>query len=263
MKKKGYFALLVFVITITIPLFTTFSRSPEIVIVDGYQVSFCDQEPGEWQETNPPPLDLSDYIPSVMTQPYDNWPCYESQAYEQLINEPPAYDPQIAEHALNNPPEYSLPDEGPPPGRTINDYLLHGRSIYNVLFDVEFLRVDGNSLVPVISQTYGNGESAFAVWAALNNKHNIELICHFMFMTSEMAFHPCGQITGGGFRRVELTLSSDILNYLQDEDGLLVIESLAKSFINMWRPVDGIIDIELIVYGAAIYSRSVYFHLHS
>ena len=64
-KKKGYFALLVFVITITIPLFTTFSRSPVIIIVDGYQVSFCDQEPGEWQETNPPPLDLSDYMPSL------------------------------------------------------------------------------------------------------------------------------------------------------------------------------------------------------
>ena len=197
-------------------------------------------------------------VPSVMAQPYDNWLSYESQAYEQLINEPPAtYEPQIVEYALNVPPEYM-----PPPERTINDYLMQGRSFYNVLFDVEFFRVEDRNLVPVMSPAYGHGNSTFAVWAELNNKHNIELICYLIFITADVRFHPCGLITGGRFRRVELTLSSDILNYLEDENGLLVIESLAKSFINMWRPEDGIIDIKIIVSGATVYSESASFHLH-
>ena len=101
-----------------------------------------------------------------------------------------------------------------PPERTIENYRFFNWPIDNVLFDVEFIVVDGNNLVSVTAQTYADGYSAFLTWTALNNVNDVELIHHCFIMTMEGTGHVSGLVIGGGRTRdVDLTLSPEFLYY--------------------------------------------------
>ena len=148
-----------------------------------------------------------------------------------------------------------------PRERTIENYRMFRRPINNVLFDVEFIVVDGSNLVSVTTQTYADGYSAFTIWAALNNVKNVELIEHILLESREAHMHISGQLIGGGRSRgVDLTLSSEFLSYLKGENGLLLAESLTNTFKNLWQP--GSIRVQLIVAGDVVFSSTGYFHRH-
>ena len=150
---------------------------------------------------------------------------------------PGEYPPSLSTPALPQPP--------PNPPVTINDYFFWNMATDYSVFDVEFFRVEGGEIVSSILPTYGNMNSAFTIWAELNNIHVAALLDSSMFMTWEIMILMCGQVSGGGHRTVMLNVSPETLYYMEGEHGMLLMESLANTFKGMWRPVSGYIRFNL------------------
>jgi len=137
---------------------------------------------------------------------------------------------------------------------TINDFLLAGRPTAYSTFNVEFFRVYGNRLVAEHHQVYGSANSAFARWAGLNSINNVELTSYSLIMSSDLATLPTGQMISGTNRVIYLNLSPEFQDHVNGESGLLLMDSLARTFSGMWRPVMGRIRVYLILNGETIHT---------
>ena len=200
-------------------------------------VDVWNYDPWHYIAATPPPAHVQ-YYASEQQQPADNYaPDYPHSSYNQS-----GYIPMVV----------VLPE----PGDTINDYLFRGWSTCTAVFDVRFYRVENGNLVPVINQTFGHEQSAFRVWADLNNVHNVSLVSHSLIMSTDILTLPSGQMTSGTNRVVDITLSSEFRYLLDGENGWLLAESLSKSFISLWQPVSGFIRVNLIVSGEVVHSTS-------
>ena len=149
----------------------------------------------------------------------------------------------------------------PQPACIINDFIFDGRftDLEHTIFYVEFFVVEDGSLVPKIYQTFGNSNAAFSIWAELNNVYNVELDNDRLLWTLESVTLPSGRGTGALSRFFDITLSSEFMNYFEAESGLLLADSLANTFIGMWRPVIGSIRFNLIVSDEIIHSVEAVF----
>ena len=193
--------------------------------------------PQEPPQITPPPYNYQPTPPPVPPTPPPTPPPQETM--------PPLYTPPPNIHH----PDPEEPDRWYPPNPpiTINDYLFWSIQSRYTIFDVEFFRVENGEIVSVMAQTYGSPESAFYVWADINDIRNIELIGATVMITSDAITLPSSMATVGSSRWISLYLSPEFLYYLEGENGLLLAESLARTLNGMWRPIDGVIGLKLFI----------------
>ena len=185
------------------------------------------------------------YDYAISNQPHDyehSSPASHMYTYDYTFSSQPYAD---YFYPVSNPHIYDY---------TINSFLFTGRPTAYTAFYVEFFRAEGGGIVSEHHRIYGNANSAFAQWAWLNNIHNVELLNYFMLRSSDVATLPTGQMISGTNRVIDLTLSPEFYYYVNGENGSLFVDSLAKTFSRMWRPVEGSIRVNLIVSGVNIHS---------
>jgi len=159
---------------------------------------------------------------------------------------PPDWNPQPP----STPCPHSTPSPTFPPNPllTINDLLFAGYPTRDTVFDVEVFRVENGEIVSEIAEVYGCNDNAFAIWAMHNNVTNVELVSSGILMTQEVFFFPSWDRPATGLHReIGLNLSPEFFYYFEGENGLLLADSLAYTFMHMWRPVGGLIRFGLII----------------
>jgi len=98
-------------------------------------------------------------------------------------------------------------------------------------------------------------DGAFTVWAEYNNVHNAVLIEGvYSGITARSPRMPSS--AWGISNLVELTLSPEFLEYFEGDNGLLLAESLANSFISITKWPSAYSQVDLIVSGEVIFSTS-------
>jgi len=274
--------ILVIALPLAMPLFSTFSTTHITINVDGQTVHFQDQNPVivenrtlvpirgvfeimdfdiYWDYNNRIvrltsathiiviPADVPHFVvngeivtPEVPQRLINNRLMLPLRAIAEATGATAYWDPngRVADIVtLNHGNGHQAPAHTPQPSTpsTISEYVLHNRPTNNSLFNIEIFRVHDGTIVSEWRRAYGCVDYVFAIWQEENNAYNVNLVDSVVLIRWAL----------GVIMDVGLNVSPESYSYFRGEDGLLLAESLARTFEGMWRPRDGSIRFVLFI----------------